>query len=94
MKLSIEQLLLDSRIRIYAPVTQKWPMRPRLVDSIPFYIGDHNFFAAHRPLGNDFAALAKLAAFGRVHGLLRARMTVTDNISIWKSGHAPAIFSP
>ena len=56
MKLSIEQLLLDSRIRIYAPVTQKWPMRPRLVDSIPFNVGDHNFFAAHRPVGNDFAA--------------------------------------
>jgi hypothetical protein len=47
MKLSIEQALLDSCIRIYAPVTQEWPMRPMLVDSIPFHVGDHNFFSVH-----------------------------------------------
>jgi hypothetical protein len=47
MKLSIEQPLLDSCIRIYAPVPQKRPVRPMFVDAIPFDVGHDNLFSIH-----------------------------------------------
>ena len=55
MKLSIEQPLLDSRIRIYAPVPQEWPMGPMLVHAMPFHIGEHNLFSINRTLSDDLA---------------------------------------
>jgi hypothetical protein len=46
-KLSIEQTLLNSGVRIYAPVAQKRPMRPMLADATPIDLADYNFFLIH-----------------------------------------------
>src|SRR5260370_30266342 len=52
---SIYHSFLKTSVGIHAPVAQKRPMCPMLVDAIPFHVGNDNIFSAHRTLGNDFA---------------------------------------
>ena len=46
---------VEPTVSIDPPVTQKWPVRPMLVDAAPIDIGHHNLLLINRSFGDDFA---------------------------------------
>ncbi len=56
MKLSIEQPLLDSFIRIHSTIPQQRPVCAVFVDAFPFDVGDDEFFFIGASFGNDLSA--------------------------------------
>src|SRR5262249_38324340 len=51
----IDHALFDAAVSIDPAISQKWPMRPLLVDASPIDVCGDDFFAIHRTFGDDFA---------------------------------------
>src|SRR6516162_1667562 len=51
----IDKTLFDLAVRIDSAISQKWPMRPMLVDASPIDFRCYNLFFIDRAFGDDFA---------------------------------------
>src|SRR6202030_596219 len=80
-KLSIQQALLDSSIRVDPAVAQERPVRPLLVHPRPIDFADHDFLFIHRTFGNDFAiGTANETLSPEFNSVSAGRRFMTDSI--------------